>query len=313
MNILIAGKISKNKSLLNGLIQKGFNLSIMENELENIHSLFSYEEIQSFQGIICNSFFTVNDIKRLNNLKFIHVTSAGLDRVPLKFCNDNNIMVFNIKSSYSQPISEWVLLYVLAIYKNFRFFLENMKNRKFIKKYDQDELRKKTVGILGYGQIGKEVAKRMKNVVDNIMVFDIKKPEDSQNFSMFTDNIEFVLRNSDIIVISLPLNSNTHNLIDKNKIDLMKEDCVLINVSRGNIINEIDLIDSLEDGKFKGVGLDVFSTEPLLENSKLWDFDRVIITPHISYYSHENKNLISIEILLNIERMMHDENINSFS
>jgi len=155
--------------------------------------------------------------------------------------------------------------------------------------YDNDcnmELFKgKTVAIIGYGSVGAEIAKRLKAFGVNVISVNRQIREDEYlDESILIDDLDAALVKSDIIILTLPLTDETRHLINKDKIRLMKDKTVLINVSRGGLIEETELIEALETGKFLGVALDVFEEEPLNESS-FWDFENVIITPHNSFVS----------------------------
>ena len=159
------------------------------------------------------------------------------------------------------------------------------------------ELTDKTAAIIGYGNVGTEIAKRLKAFGVTVISVDKQvKKDEYVDESILIDDLDAVLEKSDIIVLTLPLTYETRHLINIDKIKVMKDDAVLINVSRGGIVAETALIKSLIEDKFLGVALDVFEEEPLNE-SPLWDYEKVIITPHNSFVSDKvNERLFELMI-----------------
>ncbi len=281
MKILITGAFKINKEQEKLLKKFGYSLYSHKDEKKKISPKF-----YDVDGVICNSLFLYNNIKDFKNIKFIQLTSAGFDRVPIDYIKKKRIKIFNAKGVYSIPISEWVVLRILEIYKKTREFEKLQKQHKWEKIRDIEELTGKVVGILGFGDIGKEIAKRLKPFGVKIFVCDIRDVKDKLIEKRYnTENIYEFLKNIDILVISLPLNKKTKGLLDYKKLKIMKKNSILINISRGEVIKEKDLIRILKGKKFKGVYLDVFENEPLLSDSPLWDFENVYITPHNSFIS----------------------------
>ena len=237
-------------------------------------------------AIICNNLFIHHDISQFANLKFIQLTSAGLDRVPLDYIKKHHIKLCSAQGVYSIPIAEWVVLKILEIYKKSQGFYQNQTQRKWEKQRDLLELSDKTAVIIGIGSIGTEVAKRLKVFGVSIIGVDIEAKHNPYfDKSFFPSDLKSALQDSDIVILTLPLTQDTKYLINSQTIAEMKDDCVLINVSRGQIIEESALISALDQDKFLGVALDVFENEPLPPESPLWDFDKVVITPHNAFIS----------------------------
>ncbi|MEJ5306937.1 MAG: NAD(P)-dependent oxidoreductase [candidate division WOR-3 bacterium] len=291
MKLLITGALKIDEEQRSKLKKLGFDLVFHQNENEILpDSLFNIE------GVICNSLFLYNDIENFKNLKFIQLTSAGFDRVPLEYIKKKRIKIFNAKGVYSIPIAEMVILKILEIYKKSRKFEKAQTKHKWEKIRDLEELSDKNIGILGFGDIGKEIAKRLKPFGVRIFVCDIKKSINNliEKFYCF-DELNNFLKNIDVLILSLPLNETTKGLIDYERMNLLKDGCVLINISRGEIVVEKDLTKLLKKNKFKGIYLDVFEQEPLNKNSPLWDFENVLITPHNSFVSEKtNERLFNL-------------------
>ncbi len=274
--------------------------------LEKKHELFFLEDEripiteqkidfipQEIEGIVCNFFFMYNSCDALPNLKFIQLTSVGLDRVPLEKIKKRGIMLHSAGSVYAVPMAEWAVGKVLEIYKFSNFFRERQKEKKWEKNRDIKELAGNTALILGFGNVGKNIAKRLKAFGVNIWAVDVQTDKSGLSDLYYDISaLEDIVGNADVIFVTLPLTDETFHIIGKKIISRMKEDVVLINVARGAVIEETALIQALKDGRFLGVALDVFEREPLEEMSELWNYDRVILTPHNSFVGNGNDNRI---------------------
>lgn len=248
-------------------------------------------EMFEAEGIICNGLFLHNDIESFPNLRFIQLTSAGLDRVPVEKINEKGIVLKNARGVYSVPMAEFAVSGVLALYKNIGTFIENQKNHSWIKDRNVREMSGDTVLVVGCGSVGTECAKRFKAFGMNVIGADIINPQNDvydQYCSM--DDINSVLNKVDVIVLTLPLTEETKNFFNGERFSFVKDGSILVNIARGAVVNEESLVENLKNGKLSGAVLDVFCTEPLNENSELWDMKNVIITPHNSFVSPKNQN-----------------------
>lgn len=292
MNILITGAIILNENFKKNIIELNNNIIFQQNEKDELICDYLWVE-----GVICNSLFLYHDITKFKNLKYIQLTSAGYDRVPLDYINKNNITIYNAKGVYSIPMAEFVISSVLQIYKQNRFFNNNQKKHIWEKNRNLLELFGKNVCILGCGNVGTECAKRFKAFECNVYGVDINIYQNKYFDEIINiKSLNEILPKGDIVVLTLPLTSLTKHLFDKNKFNLMKENAILINISRGAIINTDDLINY--SSKLNAIILDVFEEEPLNENSPLWNMSNVIITPHNSFVG-ENNNARLYKLILN--------------
>jgi len=257
-------------------------------DLKYVHEkkIANREDVEDIEILVCYDPFKKFDISKLENLKWIQLSSIGIDQVPLDYVKEKGIILTNNKGGYSIPMGEWIILKILEIYKDSKYFYNNQKEKKW--KYNTNllELYGKTVGFLGTGTISTEAAKRLKGFGVDILGLntngrDIKYFDKCYPIS----KIDNFLSICDIVVCAIPYTDKTHHLMNEKRLNQMKEGSVLINVSRGSIIDEKALIDVIKDGKFLGVALDVFEKEPLPESSPLWEFENVFITPHNSWIS----------------------------
>lgn len=210
----------------------------------------------------------------LPNLKWIHLTSAGVDRLPQVF-KDSDVIVTNSSGIHPIPISEHVFAFILmfarGLHISFRTQIEKVGWVRNFQKFNVAELPDQTIGIVGYGTIGREVSKLAKKFGMNILTVTSK-----------TGNLDTLLKTSDYVVNCLPLTPTTFHFFDKKKFSKMKKTAFFINIGRGKTVDEKDLIKALSKGEIAGAGLDVTEVEPLPKSSSLWKLANVILTPHYS-------------------------------
>ncbi|WP_251860612.1 phosphoglycerate dehydrogenase [Clostridium sp. Marseille-Q2269] len=244
--------------------------------------------LEDTEVLVCYNPFSTLDISLMKNLKWIQLSSTGVDQVPKEVVLNNNIIVTNNSGGYSIPIAEWIVLKTLELLKNSKKFYE--KQQKNVWKVDNSllELYGKTVGFIGTGNIAKEAAKRFSAFEVNILGVNTKG-RDVEYFNKCypKDSMKEMVSECDVLVVSIPYTKETENLVDKNILNSMKEGALFINISRGTIVDEKKLIEILKSGKINGAALDVFEKEPLDKENPIWLLDNVIITPHNSWISEK--------------------------
>ena len=293
MNLLVTGAFNCSDKELNALSDMGNNVVFHKMESDPLPCSYDWVE-----GVICNGLFLHHPIEKFVNLKFIQLTSAGFDRVDIDYIQKNNIKVYNARGVYSVPMAEFALCGVLNLYKQSRFFADNQSQHNWEKHRGLMELSGKTVCIIGSGNVGTECAKRFKAFDTNVFAVDIFKPSSDIYDEYFAlEEISDAVAKSDVIVLTLPLTEQTKNMFDKKMLSCFKKEAVLVNIARGSIVNQSDLVHALQNKKLLGAVLDVFETEPLEQDSPLWDMENVIITPHNSFVGDGDferlKNLVS--------------------
>lgn len=284
MKLLVTGAFDATEEQLDKLSSLGYEIMRQQDERGTPECDFSQAD-----AVICNGLFLFHDISEFKSLKVIQLTSAGLDRVPLDEIKKRNIALFNARGVYSVPMAEFAVSGVLNIYKHLNSFYESQKNHEWKKDREIRELSGETVAIIGCGSVGYECAKRFKAFDTRLISVDVFN-HCNKIYDEFChiSNIGSVLNKADIVLLTLPLTDKTAGMFDKEMFSCFKDGSVLVNISRGAVVNEADLISSLESGKLSGAALDVFENEPLDKNSKLWDMKNVIITPHNSFVSKNN-------------------------
>lgn len=279
MNVLLTKPFNKVK---HDLIRKlGVNLTIIDEK--EITSRMDFSNIEVLLGV--NPFPRIQ-IKEMSKLKWIQLLSTGIDQLTKEIKSKPEIIITNMKGVRSIPIAEWVVGKILDISKYARFFFEKQNEKKWEFNRNIIELSNKQALLVGTGSVAIETSNRLKPFVKNIIGINtdghlVKEFDECYPIS----HIMNILPNSDIVVISLPLTEKTYHLFNYDLMKKIKDNSILINISRGGIINENDLIELLNEKKFLGVALDVFENEPLEAHSRLWNFDKLIITPKNSWFS----------------------------
>lgn len=244
------------------------------------------EDIADVEVLLCYDPFDTLDISQMKNLKWIQLFSAGVNQVPADVVLDNNIMLTNNRGGYSIPMGEWIVLKTLELYKKSAELYFYQKEKKWHMNSRLLELYGRTITFIGTGSIAKEGAKRFQGFGTTVIGINTKGNETEYfNKCYPIDQLDEVLAYSDVVVLTLPYTEKTHHLITKDRLEKMKKDAVIINVSRGSIINEEHLIEHLKQGNLLGAALDVFETEPLPVESPLWEMENVIVTAHNSWMS----------------------------
>lgn len=264
-------------------------------------------DVSDIDGVICNGLFLYNPIERFTSLKYIQLTSAGLDRVPITYIREHGIKIFNARGVYSVPMAEFALTGILQLVKQSRFFYQNQKHHIWEKSRTIGELSGKTALIIGAGNIGSEVAKRLKAFDMTVIGVDITT--DSRPYFDKVEplqNLNDQLNLADIIVLTLPLTDKTKGMFDKAKFAIMKSHAIFVNIARGALVVEADLIEALQQCSIAGAVLDVFEQEPLDENSPLWDMENVILTPHNSFVGENNNKRMFDAIIHNLETFCNE-------
>lgn len=266
--------------------KKQENLGEILAEKKEIKPFFAYaaEEVENpdeFEVVV--SFFydwLQKMLPEMKKLKWIHFLSAGVDTLWDWGLEKKDYIFSKSSGVHAQPISDHVMAMALYFSRELGMF-EQQKRKKEWKGHPLGELQGMTMGILGMGAIGRACARKA-NAFGMQVVGAASRPRDMEGIEYVggPEALEKVLRESDYLVIALPLTGKTHGLIGKKELEKMKKNAVIINIARGEIIKEPDLIECLQVGKIKGAGLDVFAEEPLPETSPLWEMENVLITPH---------------------------------
>ncbi|UHR02394.1 NAD(P)-binding domain-containing protein [Peptoniphilus sp. GNH] len=253
------------------------------------------------------------DFSKFKNLKYIFLLSTGIDYLDLDYLIRNRgIKVTNNHGAYGEPIAEWVLYNILQLEKYDRLNLKNQENKIWTYRSSSGNLYGKTALILGTGAIGRETAKRLK-------AFDVKtiglnrSGKKYEEFDEIWKNEEVLkgLKEVDYVISALPDTKETEKFIDKEFLDNLKKEALIINISRGAVIDEKELIKSLQEKRLRGAALDVFETEPLQKDSPLWEMENVYIFPHISFSCEDDQERLFRTALKNLKNLKENKELES--
>ena len=299
MKVAVLGKVDQKG--LSFLIENEFKVIEIESfEIQNLK-----EQLKDVDGILLRTTKLDKEIlEHCDNLKIISRHGVGYDNVDLDFLNENKIALCITSTSNAVSVAEHVLSFFIYLTKNLSLSDSLVKEGNFEKRSQLPnffELYKKKVLIIGFGRIGKEVAKRCLGFDMEVYVYD-----------PFLDN-EIIIRNqcipieknqglaiADFITIHLPLNGDTKNFISQTELNVMKKNSILVNTSRGGIVNENDLCIALESKKIQGAGMDVFVSEPPESNHPFFKLDNILLTPHNAALTLECRERMSLEASQNI-------------
>jgi len=223
-------------------------------------------------------------------IRWVHSGSAGVGSSITPELRERDPVFTNTAGVHGPPMAETVLGMILHFFRGFDFAVEAQwraawdTSRFYAADSPVRELAGSTVGIVGYGGIGRELGRKLRALGAHVVGLRRSSSSDEGDVEIVTGahGLDRILRESDAVVVTAPDTPETRGMIDADAFVRMKRDAVLINVARGAIVVEADLVEALREGRIRGAGLDVFTPEPLSGDSPLWGFDNVLITPHVS-------------------------------
>ena len=282
MNVLVTGAFQLNSEELAELEAAGHKVFMHPDERAPV------KQPEHYEAVVCNVLFLYTPIERFTNLRLIQLTSAGLDRVPLDYIRAHGIELHNAAGVYSVPMAEFAVCGILQLYKQSRFFAANQAQHKWEKHRGLLELSGKRVCILGCGDVGREIAKRLKafgcHITDVNRTVRVLSDFDEV---LPLDKLPDAAAACDILVCCIALTPETRGIVSKEIFGRLHDGAIFINVARGALADEAALTKWLQSGG-RAV-LDVFAEEPLPESSPLWDMENVVLTPHNSFVGEGNQ------------------------
>lgn len=303
MNLLLTGCFNYSEEQLCKLTSLGYNLYFVQQEKEQLPL-----PEQEVDATVCNGLFLSHDIGLFTNLKFVQLTSAGFDRVPVEIIKSKGIELHNARGVYSTPMAEWAIFRVLEQYKASNFFFKEQKGHRWIKNRGIREIAGINVAVVGAGNVGQEVAKRFQSFGAQTTGFDIHTNETLGFDRMsLTDTLPKQIGNFDVVVLTAPLLPSTRGLINLNVLKAMKHNAILVNIARGGLVDEVALCEVLSQRKDLFAALDVFESEPLPENNPLWTLENVAISPHNSFVGDGNNARMFTVIYNNLKRFINNK------
>lgn len=257
------------------------------------------ENIGNYHGLVVRSATKVTSkiIDAASNLRVIGRAGSGLDNVDIASATKKGIVVMNTPGGNTITTAEHTMALMFALARQIPQATASIKQGKWEKKkFMGVEIFNKTLGVVGIGNIGSQVAKRSQAFAINVIAYDpFLSEEKAKEMGVEKVSLEELFRRSDFITIHTPITAETKNMINKDTIKKMKTGVRIINCARGGIINEKDLYDALVEGKVAGAALDVFEKEPP-ENNPLLTLDNVISTPHLGAATKEAQENVAIAI-----------------
>lgn len=307
MRILANDGISNDAK--NQLEERGFTVIT---EKVNQEDLITKINEENYEGILVRSATKIRKdiIDACPNIKFVGRGGVGVDNIDVEYAREKGIFIFNTPASSSQSVAELVIGNMFAISRFIGKSSKNIENgdfNKLKKEYGSGvELRGKTLGIIGFGRIGQTLASYAIGIGMNVVAIDIEEKTvgisastDKYKLSTYVDvktNINDILPICDYISLHVPKQSNGNSVIGRNEFELMKDGVRIINTSRGGVVNELELIEYLNNGKVAGAALDVFENEPN-PMKELLSHPNILSTPHIGAATNEAQDRIGQEIV----------------
>ncbi len=278
------------------ILKKNFNVEVHD----KISAAELLEIIPKFDALIVRSAskVTAEVIARAENLKIIGRAGVGVDNIDVKAATERGIIVINSPDGNTIAATEHTFAMMAALSRNIPQANKTMHAGGWDrKKFVGVELRNKTLAVIGLGRIGAGVAKRAQAFLMNVIAYDpFVSAERAESLGVKIVELDELFKTADFITVHMPLNKNTENMITLDKIKMMKPTTRLINCARGGIINENDLAFALKEKLIAGAAVDVFTTEPLAENSPFRELDNIILTPHLGASTIEAQIGVSLDV-----------------
>ncbi|MEO3993612.1 MAG: D-2-hydroxyacid dehydrogenase [Desulfurococcaceae archaeon TW002] len=253
---------------------------------------------------------TAEVISKAKKLKIIARAGVGLDNIDVKAAEAKGIKVINTPEAPTRSVAELTIGLMLAVARKITYSDRKMREGKWVKKEAEGiELRGKTLGIIGFGRIGKEVAAIASKGLDmKILYYDVHRvsPEVERELGATYTDLETLVKESDVISIHVPLTPETKGLVCESLLRKMKKNTILINTSRGGVVDTKALIKALKEGWIAGAGLDVYEEEPLPPNHPLTELDNVVLTPHIGASTEEAQERAGIDAVKKVLELIKE-------
>lgn len=238
--------------------------------------------------MIANNPYPAEAFADAKNLELINVAFTGVDHVDQAAASERDIQIANASGYANTAVSELVIGLTIDVLRKISFGNESVREGADVETYQGSEIKDKTVGIIGTGSIGLEVAKLFKAFGANLLGYNRSEKDEAKELGLDYVSLDELLEKSDIVTVHLPMNDETENILSREKLALMKDSAVLINAARGPIIDNDALADLLNEEKIAGAGIDVFDMEPPLpEDYPLLHAKNAILTPHVAYLTDE--------------------------
>ena len=268
--------------------------------------------LKNFDALIVGTSKVTYDMLENSSIKIIAKHGVGVDNIDLKAATKFGIPVTITTGANSSSVAELTITYIFILSRNLIHAHKELYENKNWNNYVGMEVRSKILGIIGFGSIGREVAKRAICFGMKILVYDPYVDKKLiENYNIEIVDLETILKESDFVSLHAPLVNETKKMIGKRELNLMKKNAFLINTSRGELVDESALAEALKSKKIAGAALDVFENEPL-KDSPLFECENVIMTPHIGAHTFEaiyNMNMMAAKSIVDFFNGKVPENI----
>jgi lactate dehydrogenase-like 2-hydroxyacid dehydrogenase len=257
---------------------------------------------------------TAEVMKQLPDLKLVCVAATGINNVDLNYAQNNGIEVKNVAGYSTDSVAQITFTMLLYLVNKPYYYDNYVKSGAYSRSNSFThhsepfwELKGKRMGIIGLGTIGRQVARIAESFGMEVVFFSTTGRNNHIIYKRF--ELDDLLKSSDVVSIHAPLNNQTRNLITYEKIKLMRPCAILLNLGRGGIVNEKDLARALNDNLIGAAGIDVLEQEPIKSDNpllKLYDKEKILITPHMAWASRESRELLVEKIARNIALYQKD-------
>lgn len=272
------------------------------------------ERVKDSEIILCNkSIMNKETLKNAGNVKYIGLFATGYNNVDIEYTNKRNITVCNAGSYSTNAVAQHVFALILEHYNKVGEYNKFVKDggwihsEKFSPFKPMKEMDGRTLGIIGYGSIGKKVAKIAQAFDMKVLAYN-RSPKKDEGVRFV--EMDELLEKSDIVSIHCPLNSDSEKMCNKEFFAKMKEGALFINTSRGGVVDEHALIDAVKSKKISGAGLDVVAVEPMEKHEEILDIDNIIITPHSAWAPVETRTRLVEIVKNNIKKWVAGDPVN---
>lgn len=292
-------------------IQADFRRPHFDHQWIEYAETFSEQVVERLRGatiVISNKLpLREAELSQLPDLKLIAIAATGSDNIDLDYCRAHSIAVSNTRGYAVNSVPEHVLMMILALRRNLLAYREdvqdgkwNLSNQFCLLTHPLHDINESTLGIIGYGSIGKAMARLGKSIGMQVLISEHKK---AAIIREGRTSFEDTLRRSDVVSLHCPLTEKTRDLIGRTEFAMMKRHALLINTARGGLVEDAALIAALQNGSLAGAGYDALREEPPRQGSPLLDLNlpNFIVTPHVAWASNEAVQALANQVIDNIE------------
>ncbi|MBQ4425582.1 MAG: hypothetical protein II882_07605 [Lachnospiraceae bacterium] len=297
---LVTGSLQASEEDLARLTQLGLDITYHKDERVPVENAAQYEIV------VGNSVFYYQDCAPFTSLKFMQMTSAGYDRIPVERLKAQGVILRNADGVYSPPMAEWTLMRILELTKHAKSTLEAQQQGVYKKDWKWGELVGKKALIVGFGAYGRAIAKRLAAFDAAITIVNrtVRSCPEAEHFYGL-DHLEEEIPKADYVILAIALNEETRHLFDRDMLARIKPGAFLINAARGALIDEAALIEALSSGQLAAAALDVYEKEPLSADSPLWKLDNVLLSQHNSFVGDGNHARMMDLVIRNLKEYLN--------